>query len=452
MKTGFARICITPTLGCELAGYYEKRVAKGVLDDLYVTAVAFDDGAKRCVIIGVDICHLSGEFCDEARRLASKNTGADFESIMINCSHTHTGPLIGNDIERGMWGDAEYEKKLIISIAECAERAISDLKKSKLYTANGRAENISFVRRYKMKGGNVQTNPGVDNENIDYPLGKANDELKLLRCVRESGGDIYIVNFGTHADTVGGEYISGDWPNFTRATVEGAIPNAKCLFITGAQGDVNHINPNPTESDRMGLEYDTFDGVPRGYEHSKHMGRVVGGEVLKIAGKALPVDSSTLSYGIMEVEIPANRDDSRYDEAKVILDNHLSGRDDLIPFEKMELTTVVAEARRIVKLKNGPERFKFTLSAIKVGGVVFASTPGELFTEIGLRIQKNSPFENTFICCLTNGGQTYFPTSRAYDEGGYEARTSQLKRGGDEIIVDGMNKLFQMLKSQEKST
>jgi hypothetical protein len=446
MKTGFSRICITPALGCEIAGYYEKRTAKGVLDDLYVTAVAFDDGIKKSIIVGVDTCHLSGEFCDEARRLAAKNTGAEFESIMINCSHTHTGPLVGNDLERDMWGDIEYEKNLIVSIARCAEEAVSDLKQTKLYTIDGKAENISFVRRYRMKNGNVQTNPGVDNDNIDHPLGQANDTLKLLKCVREEGGDIYIVNFGTHADTVGGEYISGDWPNFARNTVEGAIPGAKCLFITGAQGDVNHINPNPTESDRVGLEYDTFDGVPRGYEHTKHMGRVVGGEVVKISGKALPVAADNISYGTIEIQIPANADNSRYDESKIILDNHLSGRDDLIPFEKMELTTVVAEARRIVKLKNGPEYFSFTLSAIKVGGVVFASTPGELFTEIGRRIQNESPFENTFICCLTNGGQTYFPTSSAYDEGGYEARSSQLKKGGDEIIISGMKELFEKIK------
>jgi hypothetical protein len=45
------------------------------------------------------------------------------------------------------------------------------------------------------------------------------------------------------------------------------------------------------------------------------------------------------------------------------------------------------------------------------------------------------------VCCLTNGGDSYFPTSSAYDEGGYEARTSHLKKGGDDIIVKGLTKL-----------
>ena len=47
IKTGFSRLCITPPLGTPVSGYYEARFVKGTLDDLYVTAVAFDDGKKR---------------------------------------------------------------------------------------------------------------------------------------------------------------------------------------------------------------------------------------------------------------------------------------------------------------------------------------------------------------------------------------------------------------------
>ena len=65
--------------------------------------------------------------------------------------------------------------------------------------------------------------------------------------------------------------------------------------------------------------------------------------------------------------------------------------DDEIPFEKMELTTAVAEARRIVSLQNGPESYSYTLSGLKIGDAVFLGTPGELFTEIGVRISEKSP-------------------------------------------------------------
>lgn len=111
----------------------------------------------------------------------------------------------------------------------------------------------------------------------------------------------------------------------------------------------------------------------------------------------------------------------------------------------MELTTAVAEANRIGDLLDGPESFSFVLSAISIGDFVLVGIPGELFVEIGQRAERESRFKSTFVCCLTNGGDCYFPTSRAYDEGGYEARSSKLKKGVDNIVVDGIKELLNTL-------
>ncbi len=127
---------------------------------------------------------------------------------------------------------------------------------------------------------------------------------------------------------------------------------------------------------------------------------------------------------------------------KKICELHTSGRDDELPYKAMELTTVVAEAARIVDLYDGPKSFDYCLSTLKIGEIVFAGLPGEPFTEIGRRIEACSPFKATLVCCLTNGGDTYFPTSSAYDEGGYEARTSFLKKGADDVLVCGFQGLF----------
>ena len=80
--------------------------------------------------------------------------------------------------------------------------------------------------------------------------------------------------------------------------------------------------------------------------------------------------------------------------------------------------------------------FEFTLTALRIGDTVLAGLPGECFSEIGRRIEGEYNVGNIVVCCLTNGGDSYFPTSRAYDEGGYEARTSRLAKGGDDVIVN----------------
>ena len=445
MKTGFSRICITPPLGVPVSGYYEKRETKGVLDDLYVSAVSFDDGASRALILAVDVCLLSTAQSNKAKALITERTGLDAASIFINCSHTHTGPVIEKEFT-GVLGNAEYDAFFYNSLAEAAAAAFVDMRESSFSIGSGTADRISFVRRFRMKDGGVQTNPGVDNPDILHSLGTPNDTVKFFKIDREGGETFVVVNFGTHADTVGGEYISGDWPAFVCKTVETVFENTKCVFLTGSQGDVNHINPAPTAGDRKGLEYDSFDNVPRGYEHAKHMGRKVAAAVIAMLDKTEPVSADKISFGTKEISIPANQENDRLAEAERICELHLSGRDDELPYEKMELTTVVAEANRIVKLKDGPEAFSYVLSALKIGDVVLAGLPGECFVDIGRTIEAEYGSSSIFVCCLTNGGDTYFPTASAYDEGGYEARSSCLKKGGDKILTDGMAELLGTIK------
>ena len=446
IKTGFGRLCITPPLGIAMSGYYEARYIKGILDDLYVSAVAFDNGEEKAVVLGVDTLLFSATQSDVYRKIIADFCNIPMDAVFINCSHTHTGPLVGVDIASDLESSPLYDEFIGIQMRDAAKMALDDVCDSKFYVAEGEAKRISFVRRFRMKDGSVQTNPGVDNPNIDQALGEPNETVKLIKIVRENAEDIFIVNFGVHPDVIGGEYISADYPGFVCSTIEDAIPDTKCVFLLAPQGDVNHINPHPTKGERNGL-HPTFDGCPRGYEHSMHMGRVIAGAVLQICDKAEEVDVDDIKFSSKTIVCPSNQDNSRLDEARRIVKIHEEGRDDELPYKAMELTTVVSEAVRIVELENGPDFYEFTLSAIKIGDIAFAGIPCEPFTEIANRVYEASPFYTTIFCCLTNGGDSYIPTSRAYDEGGYESRSSKLKKGVDDIAVNGMLELLKEVKN-----
>ena len=441
MKTGFAKKCITPPVGTPISGYYEKRTVKGVLDDLYAACVSFDDGERRALIISVEICELSCKQTDKMRALISEKTGIDTAAIFINCTHTHTGPSIEFDLAN-LPTNPEYDAFIYDVLTDIAIASLKDMHESELSVGSGTADGISFVRRFRMKSGGVQTNPGVDNPDIAHPLGAPDNTVSYLKIERKGAESIVIVSFGTHADTVGGEFVSGDWPSVVCKTVEDVFENTKCIFLTGVQGDVGHINTSPSEIDRQGLNYDSFDGVPRGYEHTRFMGHRVAAAVIAGLDKTSPINCHALSYSQKELHIPSNKENHRLDEAKRICELHESGRDSELPYEKMELTTVVAEASRICALADGPDFYNYTIGALRLGDFVIATLPGECFVEIGRQIKQGYGKDSIFVCCLTNGGDTYFPTSSAYSEGGYEARTSQLKVGCDRILIDGMLSLL----------
>ena len=450
LKAGFARLDITPPLGIPISGYFEKRYAKGYLDRLEIQAVAVANGDKTAIILNLDLLHMPNDFCTEQRKVISEFCGVPYDAIFVTCTHTHTGPSFiikedetqeANDLIRA------YTVQLGLIMRDCAKYAMDDLKDAEFYVAEGEAKGISFVRRYRMKNGLVQTNPGVNNPEIDHVLDDASEVLKLIEIKRQGGEDIYIVNFGVHPDAIGGEYISADFPRFVRESVEGALSDVKCVFINAAQGDVNHIDVNAEGNKRIGLCYDSFDGVPRGYEHAKHMGRVIAGSVLSICTKAAKVNADEISFGTKDVKIPTNMENDKLEQAQHIIDMCNAGRQDELPYKKMELTTAKAEAARILRLKDGPEFYEMKFTCLRFGDIAFAGLPGEPFTGLGKQIIAASPFDTTIVCCLTNGGGYYYPTTAAYDEGGYEAKSSPLKKGVAEIItssfVDILNKLKQ---------
>ena len=54
----------------------------------------------------------------------------------------------------------------------------------------------------------------------------------------------------------------------------------------------------------------------------------------------------------------------------------------------------------------------------------------------------------TFVSGLTNGDEAYFPMKEAYDEGGYEARSSSFRRGVAETITDAALEVLNSMKKE----
>ena len=444
-QAGFARVQITPPLGIFVAGYFIKRYAKEILDDLYVNTVALSVGDKKAVIIAADILNIKENGADVIRDHISSVTGLDRTSIFLNCTHTHTGPIVIQKYERELEND--YFKFITLKIADSVVMALSDLKPARLGFAESTAPRISFGRRYKMKDGSVRTNPGVGNPDIVEPVGVVDERVHVIRLERDGADSIAIINFGTHPDTIGGEVISADWPGFVRKTFEGAVPDSICIFLNGAQGDVNPLNVSPRPGEDNGLHKD-FDDVDRGYDHAKHMGRVVAGAALQVYEKVHYVPTEEIKYAETVAKVPGNiPDPSEIPFAKKYDDLHKAGRDDEIPYKGMMLTTMLARYSRIIRMQNGPEFFDIPITALKLGNIAFIGIAGEPFTGIGMALKaQNTEFDAVLPCCLVNGSKGYFPMMDSYTEGGYESESSSFKAGVAEIIIEEGTKLLKSIK------
>ncbi|MEA4965491.1 MAG: hypothetical protein VB055_06695 [Oscillospiraceae bacterium] len=433
LRAGFSRVTITPMMGIGIAGYYKPRFAEGVLDDLELNALALACGDTKAVLLSIDHCGIQQELSAACRKHVSEVTGLPKEAIYLSATHTHTAPFLRQPPQDSL--EQEYSQFVRRKMADVAQFALSDLKPARMGWGIGDAPNIAFIRRFRMKDGSVKTNPGVRNPDIAAPLGEVDKRVNVLRFDQEGGEHLILVNFGDHPDTVGGNKISADWPGFLRRTVEKTLDHSRCIFFNGAEGDVNHVNVHPKGGDLNDMFMD-FDDVSRGYGHARHMGRVVAAATLQAFDKVQYVDVDTLRCLQRTIQVPSNMPNpADLPEARRLNELHEAGKDAKIPYTGMMLTTVVAEAARMLRLEHGPDAFSMELTGIGIGPVAMAGIPGEPFTGIGRALKETAGWDLVLPTCNTNGDEGYFPMRDAYEEGGYEARSSNFKAGVAELMV-----------------
>lgn len=444
-KVGYAEVNINPPLGAGVSGYYIPRFGKGFLDDLMSEVMILSCNDKNIALISVDTCGVDKCIVEKVKVGITEKTGIPGENIFLAATHTHTGALLvpTSAFDADEEVIAKYAEFVINRIVDGAVMAVNDLKDAKMGFITGYApERVAYIRRYKMKDGTTMTCPPVGDPNIDHPIGELDQRVHILRFDREGGNSIVLVNYGLHADTINGELFSSDWPGWMRRTVEIALDGTKCMFYAGAQGDVGSTHVFPEGGDMNDTEI-SFDNEMKSPGMARFVGRALAGTVLQVYDKVEYIDVNDIDIVEKIVTIPANVPPKEaLPLAHKYKELHDAGRDDEIPYTAMELTTVVAEALRMCNMENGPENFMLNLTGLKIGDVVMLGIPGEPFTEIGVKIKEAEGWRMIMPCALTNGDMGYFPVQSAFDEGGYEARTSPFKAGVAERIVEGAKELL----------
>lgn len=441
MKVGFAKVEITPPLGIPVAGYNQKRYADGILDPLYAMAVVFDDGEKRAVLVSLDLIGIAQVQMDTIRNAVAARVNTQYGAVFVECTHTHTGP----EVRVSAMSPYDEDKKSIIAeygawlqsrICDAASLAVQDLAPAKFLYTRGKADKVSFVRRYRMQDGSVLTNPGALSPYIVEPASENDEQVQLLIIKRENAPEIGIVNFQVHPDVITGSKISADYPQFVRQTYEKLIDHSHCVYINGAQGDSNHMDWSLWGTDKCS----------RGYDRARYMGRKIAMAAVANYELAEPISCEGISFGqrLVTAKYNKGRDDELAMAAQISDYYQKHGLDETVSYIQKLMgikdyvpgKTLVRRYLRIENMKAMPEECQLYVTALRIGDWALAGIPGEPFTEVGLQIKARSRHILTMPVCAANGYEGYYPIKAAFDEGGYEAETARYVAGTAENLVD----------------
>jgi hypothetical protein len=95
------------------------------------------------------------------------------------------------------------------------------------------------------------------------------------------------------------------------------------------------------------------------------------------------------------------------------------------------------------------------LSALRLGDLAIVFVPGEIFSETGLAIEKNSPFSHTIVVGFAESSIGYAPPKHVFLEGGYEigpGKWSFLQEEAESILRHEVEELLKSLAETSKDS
>lgn len=392
LNCGAAKVNITPESPTRMSGYaVRKDPFSGVHDSLFATALVFSDGSKKAAIVTTDLIGLSTTFCSEAMDLIEKETGIEKENILLSAVHNHGGPVTRVYGADDAPNEAKYAKDLKLKIVQVVAQASKNLQPALIGAGAGTCT-MNINRRARFADGSIWLGRNPD--------GVCDHDVSVVRINDLANNPIAVfVNWPCHG-TVNGEtntLITGDWPGATARFVEKALGNQVIISVTaGASANINPIyGPN-----------DKFEDIDA-------IGMLVGEQVVEVAKKIKTTSGGTI--GAVK---------------KTVVAKGKKGLDSRLPNQKLEPSNDV----------------DINLSVLKVGDIVFAGISGELFTEIGMQIKKESEVKNIIVITHCNGSSGYLLTDEAYPQGGYEVMTSRTMPGTESLIRENILTMIRSVK------
>ena len=98
-KIGLARVKITPQQPVFMAGYAARnKPYEGIHDDLFAKLLVLEDkSGARGVLVTTDLIGFDAEIATPLRERVAKQAKTSASSVILNSSHTHTGPTLSLD-------------------------------------------------------------------------------------------------------------------------------------------------------------------------------------------------------------------------------------------------------------------------------------------------------------------------------------------------------------------
>ena len=400
-RAGVARVDITPKTSIWMSGYGDrKHPSEGVLHPLWAKALAIEDGKRnRVVMVTTDLIGLPRAISDVVAARVLKDFGLDRSRLLLNSSHTHTGPYVRRNLptmfdlsEQDQGKIAAYGGELTDHLVMVIGEALGKLEPARISFGTGAARFGINRREPTPKGVKIGLNP----------QGPVDPDVPVIRVTGLDGSlKAVLFAYACHNTTLTGQFyqLSGDYAGFAQIELEKAHPGATALFMMLCGADQN---PNPRGTLALAEQH----------------GKTLAVEVDRMLASALtPLKGPVrAAFENIELEFAPHTRETFEEELK-----------DANP-SKVRRARVMLQAydeRRPVR------RTPYPIQAVRFGkkSLTVLALGGEVVVDYALRAKREYPGGGLIVAGYSNDVMSYIPSLRVLREGGYEANDSMVYYG-----------------------
>ncbi|HUK16618.1 MAG TPA: neutral/alkaline non-lysosomal ceramidase N-terminal domain-containing protein [Bryobacteraceae bacterium] len=388
LRAGVARMEITPRGPIWMSGYASRNhPSTGVRQPLFARALAIEDGRTRTVIVTTDLIGLPAELADRVAARAQSEYGIERARLLLNSSHTHTGPVVWPNLSAMFTlpqGEEdrlrEYASQLANNLVAVIGQAVADLSPATLSLGFGQAGFAVNRREPSANGVKIGVNFA----------GPTDREVPVIRVAAPDGRMRAILfAYACHNTTLSGDFyeITGDYAGFAEARLEADYPGAAALFLALCFGDQN---PYPRGTVELAMQH--------GRALAVEVERVLAGSLRPLGG---PVRAA---YLVTQLPFaPQSRATYEDDLANPRASGPVKQRAERMLDRPVSETAYPVQAIRFAK----------DLTLVALGG--------EAVVDYDLRARREYTGEPLIVAAYSNSVMCYIPSERVLREGGYEA-------------------------------
>ncbi len=431
LLVGAAEVDITPPIGTAMAGSLFPRTSEGVHDPLGARAIVLESNGTRIAYVLVDLVKLYRKEGDRAVALAAEATGIPESNVVWAASHTHSGPYVGPMFGAEEGGvDEEWLATVPEKFADAVRKADEAKKPATASFARGYCLSVGQNRRFRFKDGRELNgwclNRGEEDVQCLGTAAPIDPEAGVLSFDGEDGTPIAILwHYTLHTNVYFGNKFSADYPSVVAANLRKRFGDQVVpVFMPGACGDINASYGPPVT---------TGDAETDRWAHCELVGNRIAHAMLSALEKRKEIEGAP-SLATVKEEITVPYRDLTVDQEERIRTSQWGEKNEDVFRNELEIMR-----------REGVTEAKTIIQAWRIGDIGFASLPGEVFVEWGLKIKEESPFPWTFPVELGGDYLGYIVTEQAWEAGGYESLIARSARPSVEGCAAMTNKALELL-------